>query len=190
MMMIILGPTTCTHSMSGSRTAWFPDRLTTQAGVSGVASSSAITASTPILLPCRAHIPSHQSHASYYSGSVSFLSIVMCCWVPQPGFCQRPRAFLLSGRGRGRWRGCQSPVCQSPAGELSKSTLLVWDSVPSVYTNAKPEQQWDAKSCLFDLLGRDGHALPGQCALSHDDHIQTTTSGPLLREQKEIKCMK
>lgn len=37
--------------MSGSLTAWFPDRLTTQAGVSGVASSNAITASTPILLP-------------------------------------------------------------------------------------------------------------------------------------------
>lgn len=42
--------TTCTHSMRGSRTDWFPDRLTTQAGVSGVASSSAITASMPILL--------------------------------------------------------------------------------------------------------------------------------------------
>lgn len=38
--------------MSGSLTAWFPERLTTQAGVSGVASSRAITASTPILLPC------------------------------------------------------------------------------------------------------------------------------------------
>lgn len=45
--------TTCTHSMRGSRTDWFPDRLTTQAGVSGVASSSAITASMPILLLCR-----------------------------------------------------------------------------------------------------------------------------------------
>lgn len=44
--------TTCTHSMSGSRTDWFPERLTTQAGVSGVASSSAITASIPILLLC------------------------------------------------------------------------------------------------------------------------------------------
>lgn len=41
--------------MSGSRTAWFPDRLTTQAGVSGVASRSAITASTPILLPWKMH---------------------------------------------------------------------------------------------------------------------------------------
>lgn len=40
----------CTHSMRGSRTDWFPERLTTQAGVSGVASSSAITASMPILL--------------------------------------------------------------------------------------------------------------------------------------------
>lgn len=45
--------TTCTHSMSGSRTDWFPERLTTQAGVSGVASSSAITASIPILLLCK-----------------------------------------------------------------------------------------------------------------------------------------
>lgn len=42
--------TTCTHSMRGSRTDWFPDRLTTQACVSGVASSSAMTASMPILL--------------------------------------------------------------------------------------------------------------------------------------------
>ena len=42
--------TTCTHSISGSLTAMFPERLTTQAGVSGVASSKAITASTPILL--------------------------------------------------------------------------------------------------------------------------------------------
>lgn len=42
--------TTWTHSIRGSRTDWFPDRLTTQAGVSGVASSSAITASIPILL--------------------------------------------------------------------------------------------------------------------------------------------
>lgn len=39
--------------MSGSRTDWFPERLTTQAGVSGVASSSAITASIPILLLCK-----------------------------------------------------------------------------------------------------------------------------------------
>ena len=46
--------TTWTHSMSGSRTDWFPERLTTQAGVSGVASSSAITASIPILLLCGA----------------------------------------------------------------------------------------------------------------------------------------
>lgn len=45
--------TTCTHSMRGRRTAWFPERLTTQAGVSGVPSSKAMTASTPILLPCR-----------------------------------------------------------------------------------------------------------------------------------------
>lgn len=45
--------TTWTHSMSGSRTDWFPERLTTQAGVSGVASSSAITASIPILLLCK-----------------------------------------------------------------------------------------------------------------------------------------
>lgn len=42
--------TTCTHSMRGSLTAMFPDKLTTQAGVSGVASSRAMTASTPILL--------------------------------------------------------------------------------------------------------------------------------------------
>lgn len=42
--------TTCTHSMRGSRTDWFPERLTTQACVSGVASSSAMTASMPILL--------------------------------------------------------------------------------------------------------------------------------------------
>lgn len=47
----ILIHTTWTHSIRGSLTAWFPDRLTTQAGVSGVASSRAITASTPILLP-------------------------------------------------------------------------------------------------------------------------------------------
>lgn len=59
-----------------------------------------------------------------------------------------------------------------------------------VYTNAEPEQQRDAKSCLFDVLGRDGLALPGHCALSHDDHIQTRASGPLLGEQKEIKYMK
>ena len=44
--------TICTHSMRGSRTDWFPERLTTQAGVSGVVSSSAITASMPILLLC------------------------------------------------------------------------------------------------------------------------------------------
>lgn len=44
------GLTTCTHSIRGSLTAMFPDKLTTHAGVSGVASSRAITASTPILL--------------------------------------------------------------------------------------------------------------------------------------------
>ena len=44
------GLTNCTHSMRGSLTAMFPDKLTTHAGVSGVASSRAITASTPILL--------------------------------------------------------------------------------------------------------------------------------------------
>lgn len=36
--------------MSGSRTAWLPDRPITQAGVSGSASSRATTASTPNLL--------------------------------------------------------------------------------------------------------------------------------------------
>lgn len=48
--------------MSGSLTAWFPDRLTTQAGVSGVASSSAITASTPILLPWTTHTHTQSDH--------------------------------------------------------------------------------------------------------------------------------
>lgn len=42
--------TMLTHSMRGRRMAWFPDRPITQAGVSGVASRSATTASTPILL--------------------------------------------------------------------------------------------------------------------------------------------
>lgn len=44
--------TTWTHSIRGRRTAWLPERLTTQAGVSGVPSSRAMTASTPIRLPC------------------------------------------------------------------------------------------------------------------------------------------
>ncbi|KAG7283855.1 hypothetical protein CRUP_034042 [Coryphaenoides rupestris] len=41
--------------------AWFPERLTTQAGVSGVASRRAITASTPILLPWRPFTKSARS---------------------------------------------------------------------------------------------------------------------------------
>lgn len=39
--------------MSGSLTAWFPTRDTTQAGVEAEASSRASTASTPIRLACR-----------------------------------------------------------------------------------------------------------------------------------------
>lgn len=42
--------TICTHSISGSRTAWFPLSDTTQAGVSGVAWRRATTASTPMRL--------------------------------------------------------------------------------------------------------------------------------------------
>lgn len=48
---------------------------------------------------------------------------------PSPGFCQRQKVFLLSGHGRGRWRGCQSPICQSPAVELSKTNVLNWGFV-------------------------------------------------------------
>lgn len=44
------GLTICTHSISGSRTAWFPLSDTTQAGVSGVAWRRATTASTPMRL--------------------------------------------------------------------------------------------------------------------------------------------
>lgn len=67
--LIILRLTTCTHSMSGSLTAWFPDRLTTQAGVSGVASSSAITASTPILLPWSVNTQLSDSQSVCYRSS-------------------------------------------------------------------------------------------------------------------------
>lgn len=42
--------TISTHSMSGRRTAWLPDSPMTQAGVSGVASNRATTASTPNLV--------------------------------------------------------------------------------------------------------------------------------------------
>lgn len=45
-----------THSISGSRTAWFPTRDTTQAGVLAEASSNASTASTPIRLACKGHL--------------------------------------------------------------------------------------------------------------------------------------
>lgn len=55
--------TTCTHSMRGSLTAMFPDKLTTQAGVSGVASSRAITASTPILLAWIISVTESERHS-------------------------------------------------------------------------------------------------------------------------------
>jgi len=44
--------TRSTHSMSGTRTVWLPSSDTTQAGVSGLASIRASTASAPILQPC------------------------------------------------------------------------------------------------------------------------------------------
>lgn len=73
--------------MSGSLTAWFPDRLTTQAGVSGVASSRAITASTPILLPCRdaqqlLELEGQLQHLWYYR--VSHQYSVECRRCPSP----------------------------------------------------------------------------------------------------------
>ena len=63
-------PTFCTHSMSGTRTVWFPLRDTTTAGVSGVASISASTASAPILAPCKYQIiPSSQIVTSIFANS-------------------------------------------------------------------------------------------------------------------------
>lgn len=65
--------TTCTHSMRGSLTAMFPDKLTTHAGVSGVASSRAITASTPILL---AWIMTVKKQELGKAGTLVFIHIV------------------------------------------------------------------------------------------------------------------
>lgn len=94
--LIILRLTTCTHSMSGSLTAWFPDRLTTQAGVSGVASSSAITASTPILLPWSVNTQSSQSQlVSYRSSSRRVRKLSFICAV----FIEPPTRILSKAEG-------------------------------------------------------------------------------------------
>lgn len=98
--------------MSGSLTAWFPERLTTHAGVSGVASSRAITASTPILLPWKDTGSSSSSSRICSTPASVFVASPR----DSPGFCRRPMASLPSARVPKRWCGCQSPACRSPAG--------------------------------------------------------------------------
>lgn len=95
--------------MSGSLTAWFPERLTTQAGVSGVASSRAITASTPILLPCKDTQQQLLALPETAAASVASPSV-------SPESCRTPTASLPSARVPKWWCGCQSRACRSPAG--------------------------------------------------------------------------
>lgn len=116
--------TTCTHSMRGSLTAMFPDKLTTHAGVSGVASSRAITASTPILL---AWIMTVKKQELGKAGTLVFIHIVtrnkthFCSLYGEvvviPGFCQRQKGFLLSEHGPRWWCGCRSLASLIPAGQ-------------------------------------------------------------------------
>lgn len=77
--------------MSGSRTDWFPERLTTQAGVSGVASSSAITASIPILLLCKGKgaptASSHWGHPCQPCGMLPWARMGMLPWAWKPCGC-------------------------------------------------------------------------------------------------------
>lgn len=102
--MIMLRRTTCTHSMSGSLTAWFPDRLTTQAGVSGVASSRAITASTPIRLPWATHMQCVLVLDRQWQLLVALYTLI-CCFVESltrilskaegvPPLCTCPRTVV------------------------------------------------------------------------------------------------
>lgn len=154
--------------MSGSLTAWFPERLTTQAGVSGVASSRAITASTPILLPCKDTQQQQQlldlpkiAAASLVSPSVS------------PVFCRMPTASLPSARVPRRWCGCQSQACQSPAGGNQHPAVTVPSHPCTVEETFHPTD-------LLDLVGRDWFAVSGHGSLGHDDHIETGASGSLL----------
>ena len=74
--------TISTHSIRGRRTAWLPDRPMTQAGVSGVASNRATTASTPNLLLLK-HECVHACPFKYTSNEmleiVTHLSLIICC---------------------------------------------------------------------------------------------------------------
>lgn len=92
--------------MRGSRMAWFPERLTTQAGVSGVASRRAITASTPILLPWK------RVEEEEYSQVVSRRGAAKVLWVVQSAvYCaQRVWIALLFCKAVILY-GCSIVVC-------------------------------------------------------------------------------
>lgn len=157
--------------MSGSLTAWFPERLTTQAGVSGVASSRAITASTPILLPCKDTQQQLLALPETAAASVASPSV-------SPVFCRMPTASLPSARVPKRWCGCQSRACRSPAGGNQHPAVTVASFPGSV------EETFHFTD-LLDLVGRDWFAVSGHGSLGHDDHIETGASGSLLRRQSE-----
>lgn len=157
--------------MSGSLTAWFPERLTTQAGVSGVASSRAITASTPILLPCE-DAQQQRLLAPLYAD--------LC-------ICGRRQETHQDPVER-RWRPSPLHVSQNggagvkaePVGHQLKGTNIQL-SQPSFHSTLEETFSPD----LLDLLGCDRLAISGYGTLGHNDHVKARASCSLLQRQPE-----
>ncbi len=122
--------TISTASISGRRTAWFPDRPITQAGVSGPASSRATTASTPILLLYRTkHRGSKHPQA--------FLNIIvtendsadLTQKLYLPALCQKLTVSRPVERDPEQWPACHIPAATPPAAPITDH--MTWATVHS-----------------------------------------------------------
>ena len=121
--------TLSTHSISGTRTVWLPSSDTTHAGVSGVASISASTASAPILQPCtRNHKTELQSllEIPYLDHQTLIRVARKCYW---PGSCRRRTDCLRAARDPGSSPSCRTWGANWSAAKQRENTLQCFQQI-------------------------------------------------------------
>lgn len=164
----------------------FPDRLTTHAGVSGVASSRAITASTPILL---AWITTVKKHACGKAGTLLCL-FTLLTWKNTLFIIYTGKRLYYQDSIKGR-RGSSSLDMAQDGGACVKAQLFWYQldkecdfmsSLPlikSLYMLVY--WSYSALTDLFDLFTCDRFTIAVHCSFCNNDNIQTGATASLLR---------
>lgn len=87
----------------------------------------------------------------------------------------------VEGRGRATSLHVSENSGASVEAEPVSHQLRANSEVKGQFAIVSAHARRGTRPCLFDLVGCDGFAVSGHGSFSHNDHVQTTTSGPLLK---------